>query len=88
VEVTAERTQKGVLVKIVDHGIGISDKAMPHIFEEYYRAPEAAQFNQLSTGLGLAIVKYIAQVSSLRVSVASEQGKGTTFEVMLPFERR
>jgi len=88
VEVTAERTQKGVIVKIADHGIGISDKAMPHIFEEYYRAPEAAQFNQLSTGLGLAIVKYIAQVSSLRVSVASEQGKGTTFEVMLPFERR
>jgi len=88
VEVTAERTQKGVSVKIADHGIGISDKAMPHIFEEYYRAPEAAQFNQLSTGLGLAIVKYIAQVSSLRVSVASEQGKGTTFEVMLPFERR
>jgi two-component system, OmpR family, phosphate regulon sensor histidine kinase PhoR len=88
VEVTADRTQKGVCVKIADHGIGISDKAMPHIFEEYYRAPEAAQFNQLSTGLGLAIVKYIAQVSSLRVSVASEQGKGTTFEVVIPYERR
>jgi len=88
VEVTAESTSEGISVKITDHGIGISEKAMPHIFEEYFRAPEAAQFNLLSTGLGLAIVKHIAQNVALKISVMSEQGKGTTFEVLIPRERR
>lgn len=84
VEVTVTSTPTGVCVKIADHGIGISPKALPHIFEEYFRAPEAAQFNLLSTGLGLAIVKHIAQNAGLRINVTSEQGKGTTFEVLIP----
>ncbi|MEI7899213.1 MAG: HAMP domain-containing sensor histidine kinase [bacterium] len=87
VEVTATRTPAGVSVKVSDHGIGISEKAMPHIFEEYFRSPEAAQFNLLSTGLGLAIVKHIAQNIALKVSVTSEQGTGTTFEVLVPCNR-
>jgi len=88
VEVTASNTPAGINVKVEDHGIGISEKAMPHIFEEYFRSAEAAQFNLLSTGLGLAIVKHIAQNVALKVSVTSEQGKGTTFEVLIPRERR
>ncbi|MEI6564075.1 MAG: HAMP domain-containing sensor histidine kinase [bacterium] len=88
VEVTASNAEEGVKVKVSDHGIGISEKAIPHIFEEYFRAPEAAQFNLLSTGLGLAIVKHIAQNVALKISVTSEQGKGTTFEVLIPRERK
>ena len=87
VDVTATQTSSGVSVKVSDEGIGISEKALPHIFEEYFRAPEAAQVNQFSTGLGLAIVKHIAQNVARRVNVTSEQGRGTTFEVLLPNER-
>lgn len=87
VEVTVAGTPRGASVRVADSGIGISEKAMPHIFEEYFRSPEAAQFNPLSTGLGLAIVKHIAQNLKLRVYVTSEQGKGTTFEVLIPYER-
>jgi signal transduction histidine kinase len=87
VEVTVAGTPRGAGVRVADSGIGISEKAMPHIFEEYFRSPEAAQFNPLSTGLGLAIVKHIAQNLKLRVYVTSEQGKGTTFEVLIPYER-
>jgi len=88
IEVTASSTPTGISVKVSDHGIGISEKALPHIFEEYFRAPEAAQFNLLSTGLGLAIVKHIAQNVARKINVTSEQGKGTTFEVLIPLERR
>ena len=88
IEVTASSTPMGISVKVSDHGIGISEKALPHIFEEYFRAPEAAQFNLLSTGLGLAIVKHIAQNVTRKINVTSEQGKGTTFEVLIPLERR
>lgn len=88
IEVTTTTTPAGINVKVSDHGIGISEKAMPHIFEEYFRSPEAAQFNLRSTGLGLAIVKHIAQNVALKILVTSELGKGTTFEVLIPMERR
>lgn len=86
VDVTAARTAGGVSVKVRDQGIGISEKALPHIFEEYFRAPEAAKFNQMSTGLGLAIVKDVARNLSIRIVVTTEQGKGTSFEVLLPMK--
>ena len=69
---------------IKDGGIGIKESALPHIFDEYYRAKEAARFNKMSTGLGLAIVKEIALRYSLKLQVASEPEKGTVFEVFFP----
>ncbi len=73
-----------VLVTVTDHGIGIRQDALPHIFEEYYRTREGARFNKFSTGLGLAIVKEIAEMLELRIRVASEEGKGTVFTVIIP----
>ncbi len=75
-------------VRISDQGIGISPEALPHIFEEYYRSKEGAQFNKLSTGLGLAIVGKIADNFNLRIKVESEQNKGTVFTVSIPKNRK
>jgi len=50
VEVSARRNTGGIRVSISDHGIGIKAEALPHIFDEYYRAKEAARFDKLSTG--------------------------------------
>lgn len=84
VEVRAARERDGVCVCVTDHGIGIEPDALPHIFEEYYRTPQAAAFNRASTGLGLAIVKEIAGQLGLRIQVSSEHGQGTTFKVWIP----
>ena len=73
-------------VRVRDHGIGIREDALPHIFDEYFRTNEAARFNRLSTGLGLAIVKVIAQNFALGIRVNSELGKGTEFEVIMKTE--
>ena len=82
VTVLARATQTNdVVIAVVDRGIGISDEALPHIFEEYYRTPEGARCNPMSTGLGLAIVKHITRTLGLKVKVTSEAGAGTTFEV-------
>lgn len=78
----------GVTVIVSDQGIGISEDALPRVFDEYYRSDEAARFNPLSTGLGLAIVKQIALNLGLKVGVTSESGKGTTVEVLIPQNRR
>ena len=82
------RFEQNARVRVTDHGIGISDQALPHIFEDYYRAKEAARFNPQSTGLGLAIVRQVAHNLRLAVIVSSKPGEETTFEVVLPEERR
>lgn len=71
-------------IRISDQGIGISAEALPHIFEDFYRAREAARFNPQSTGLGLAIVRQAARNLGLAISVESEPGKGTSFEIVFP----
>jgi len=83
VTVSARETETNdVIISVADRGIGISDEALPHIFEEYYRTPEGAKCNPMSTGLGLAIVRHIARTLGLKVKVTSDVGTGTTFEVM------
>ena len=84
VEVSGVVQRDAVRVRIADHGIGIEEDVLPRIFEEYYRTTEAAAFNRASTGLGLAIVQEVASQLGLGISVTSEHGKGTTFEVRIP----
>jgi signal transduction histidine kinase len=81
VEVTARESGNEVTIAVSDHGIGIREDALPHIFDEYYRTKEASKFNKSSTGLGLSMVKEIARNLGLKVVVTSTQGEGTTFEV-------
>ena len=81
----AVKQDPGIIsVRIRDEGIGISEDALPHIFDEYYRTREAAQFNKMSTGLGLAIVSEIVSSFDYTIRVESELGKGTAFEVRMP----
>ena len=82
-DVTATVEEKMVCVSVRDSGIGIEADALPHIFEEFFRANAASKFNERSTGLGLPIVAAVAQHLGLQIRVTSEEGKGTTFDVIL-----
>ena len=84
VDIRLDDEATGVRVSITDHGIGISDQALPRIFEDFYRTQEAAAFNPSSTGLGLAIVRQVANNLRLTVLVASEKDKGSVFQVVFP----
>lgn len=86
VEVVAKEYSDHVVISVSDHGIGIREDALPHIFDEYYRTKEASGFNKMSTGLGLSIVKEIARNLGLGIRVSSTQGEGTTFEVSIPMK--
>jgi signal transduction histidine kinase len=88
VEVLSTKTPEHVAVSITDHGIGIREDALPHIFDEYYRTKEASKFNKMSTGLGLSMVKEITRNLGWGVRVTSTQGEGTTFEVFIPFTKK
>ena len=70
-----------------DTGIGIPEESLPHMFEEFYRAPNAKALVKEGTGLGLAITKDLVGRSGGRISVQSTIGLGTTFRVNWPTVR-
>jgi two-component system phosphate regulon sensor histidine kinase PhoR len=74
-------------IKIVlkDTGIGIPKDAMPRLFTEFFRAENARKIEEVGTGLGLAIVRDIVHQHQGRIAVDSEEDKGTTFTIHLPF---
>ena len=69
-------------VTIADDGIGMSEEDQRHIFEQFYQVEHSHV--QEGNGLGLAIVKTIVDQLGGSISVESEIGKGSTFQVILP----
>jgi signal transduction histidine kinase len=69
---------------VSDTGIGIAEKDLEHIFEEFYRTKEAKQMEQIGTGLGLNLVKEIVKKNEGNINVKSKQGKGSKFIVEFP----
>jgi len=67
-----------VKVEVTDSGCGISAKDISKVFEPYFSTKETG------TGLGLAIVKKAIDDHSGTISVASKEGSGTTFTIILP----
>ncbi len=75
---------EGVLVSIEDTGPGIGPEHLPRLFERFYRVDTARSRELGGTGLGLSIVKHLAESMGASVGVASQPGRGSTFEVRLP----
>ncbi len=77
-------TEDVVHIQVSDTGIGISQEAIPRVFERFYRVDKARSRNTGGTGLGLAIVKHIVEVHEGTITVDSEPNNGSTFHVYLP----
>lgn len=87
VAVSMRRVDGQAQVEVADTGIGIPEKALPHLFEEFYRAPNAKALDEVGTGLGLAIVKDLVERYGGRIEVESTEGQGSTFIVTFPIYR-
>ena len=77
------KKEKKVTVIIEDFGVGISQKALPHIFERFYREDESRNREIKSYGLGLSIVKEIINLLDIDIQVESQLGKGTKITLQL-----
>ena len=75
--------KSGVLLQFKDSGRGISKEDLPHIFERFFRSSDVSEI--AGTGLGLAIAKDIIEAHKGSIIVESELGKGTTFNLFLPY---
>lgn len=76
------------VLTVADTGIGISEEHLGRIFERFYRVDKSHSRETGGTGLGLSIVKHAARLHNAVILVQSEVGKGTTFTLRFPFERR
>jgi heavy metal sensor kinase len=83
IRLRAGRKSDAVLLEVLDDGPGIASADRTRIFERFYRS-DAAQ-SRGGAGLGLAIVRSIVLALGGHVAVDSEPGKGSCFQVRLPF---
>ncbi|RED45879.1 sensor histidine kinase [Seonamhaeicola aphaedonensis] len=84
IEVYTENIGTNIILKIKDHGSGMSKAASKRVFEKFYREHTGDIHNVKGHGLGLAYVKRIVDDHQGYVSVESEKGKGSTFIIKLP----
>jgi signal transduction histidine kinase len=76
-----------VQVKIMDTGIGVPEAALPHLFQEFYRADNARAIERDGTGLGLAFAKQVVERHGGRIWVENNPGGGSIFTFTLPNNR-
>jgi signal transduction histidine kinase len=82
VEVVAEAYGASAHLVVSDHGIGIPPDDQRRIFERFERAVPTKHYGGF--GLGLWIVRNIVEAHGGEISVSSEPGRGSRFEVTLP----
>lgn len=73
-------------ILVEDTGIGMGAEYLPHIFEKFTRERTSTESKVVGAGLGLPIVKALIDLMGGTIQVESERGKGSKFEVILPFE--
>lgn len=73
---------------VQDSGIGIAPQHIPRLTERFYRVDRSRSRETGGTGLGLAIVKHVASRHQAQLGIASEEGKGSTFSIVFPQQRR
>ena len=79
VNVIIRKKGRHVLCQVQDHGVGIPEDELPHIWERYYKASSNMVRSTTGSGLGLSIVKEILSLHNANYGVDSTLGKGTTF---------
>ena len=78
------RDDENAVLQVADKGIGISPEEISKIFRRFYRSKNEIPSESKGSGLGLTLVKHITEAHGGRIQVESEQGKGSTFSVILP----
>ena len=77
--------EKGIYFAVEDRGIGISNEHRQDIFKRFFRASTGDLHDAKGFGLGLYYVKTVVEAHHGHINVQSQPGKGSRFEVFIPF---
>ena len=86
-ELRAEKRGEELVLIVADTGMGISEKNLPHVFDRFWQADGSSKRKYQGVGIGLALVKELVEIQGGKVTVQSQEGKGTTFTVRLPYQK-
>jgi len=84
VNISTREQGNHLVVEITDTGIGISQKNLHFIFDEFFRVKTKKTRGVTGSGLGLPIAKRIIEAHNGSIKAVSKLGKGTTFSILLP----
>ncbi len=82
--IVAEQIPGYVKVSVIDDGIGIPAKDLPHIFERFYQVESHLTRKHGGMGLGLSVAKVMIEMHGGRIWAESVEGKGSNFTILLP----
>ncbi len=86
IKVFTYSTNKNIVIRIEDNGIGMGKETQKRIFEKFYRAHTGNIHNVKGFGLGLSYVKTMVDAHDGKIRVESTLGKGTTFFIEMPLK--
>ena len=78
------RRGDAVAIAVADHGFGIPVRERQSVFHKFVRGSDSVQRGIKGTGLGLAMVSHIVAAHGGRIELESEEGRGSTFTIVLP----
>jgi two-component system phosphate regulon sensor histidine kinase PhoR len=88
IQIETGANRSGIFLVVRDNGIGISKEHLKRIFDKFYRVPTGNVHDVKGFGIGLSYVRKVVDQHRGRITVESEQGKGTTFHIYLPKTQR
>jgi signal transduction histidine kinase/DNA-binding response OmpR family regulator len=84
VNVEVEKNKDSVEISISDTGIGIPKEQLDKIFDRFYQVDQNISSEIQGTGVGLSLTKELVELHKGKILVDSEEGKGSTFKIVLP----